>query len=134
MPIPLDGEGLRVDALAASGAEVVVVTPSHQFPTGAVMGPERRHALLAWARAGDRLVIEDDYDAEFRYDRRPLAALQGLDPARVAYVGHGVQDARPGAAAGLDPRARRARARRSPRRSSPPTPAPPRSTSSRSRT
>jgi GntR family transcriptional regulator/MocR family aminotransferase len=87
IPIPLDAEGLRVDALAASGAEVVVVTPSHQFPTGAVMGPERRHALLAWARAGDRLVIEDDYDAEFRYDRRPLAALQGLDPARVAYVG-----------------------------------------------
>jgi GntR family transcriptional regulator/MocR family aminotransferase len=86
-PIPLDADGLRVDALAASGAEAVVVTPSHQFPTGAVMGPERRHALLAWARDGDRLVIEDDYDAEFRYDRRPLAALQGLDPARVAYVG-----------------------------------------------
>ncbi len=87
VPIPLDGDGLRVDALAASGADVGVVTPSHQFPTGAVMGPERRHALLAWARTGDRLVIEDDYDAEFRYDRRPLAALQGLDPARVAYVG-----------------------------------------------
>jgi GntR family transcriptional regulator/MocR family aminotransferase len=87
VPVALDEEGLRVDALAASGAEAVVVTPSHQFPTGAVMGPERRHALLAWARAGDRLVIEDDYDAEFRYDRRPLAALQGLDPARVAYVG-----------------------------------------------
>jgi GntR family transcriptional regulator/MocR family aminotransferase len=51
------------------------------------MGPERRHALLAWAREGERLVIEDDYDAEFRYDRPPLAALQGLEPARVAYVG-----------------------------------------------
>jgi GntR family transcriptional regulator/MocR family aminotransferase len=87
IPIPLDRDGLRVDALAASEAEVAIVTPSHQFPTGAVMGAERRHALLAWARAGDRLVIEDDYDAEFRYDRRPLAALQGLDPARVAYVG-----------------------------------------------
>jgi GntR family transcriptional regulator/MocR family aminotransferase len=87
IPIPLDGEGLRVDALAASGADAVLVTPSHQFPTGAVMGPDRRHALLAWARDGDRLVVEDDYDAEFRYDRRPLAALQGLDPARVAYVG-----------------------------------------------
>ncbi len=86
-PVPLDGEGLRVDALAASGADAVVVTPSHQFPTGAVMGPERRHALLAWAHDGDRIVIEDDYDAEFRYDRRPLAALQGLDPARVVYVG-----------------------------------------------
>jgi GntR family transcriptional regulator/MocR family aminotransferase len=87
VPIPLDGEGLRVDALERSGAQVVVVSPSHQFPTGVVMGPERRHALLAWARGGDRLVIEDDYDAEFRYDRQPLAALQGLDPARVAYVG-----------------------------------------------
>ena len=87
LPVALDGEGMRVDALAATGAEVAVVTPSHQFPTGAVMGPERRHALLAWARAGERVVIEDDYDAEFRYDRRPLAALQGLDPARVAYVG-----------------------------------------------
>ena len=87
VPVALDGEGLRVDALAASGAEAVVVTPSHQFPTGAVMGPERRHALLAWARAGERLIVEDDYDAEFRYDRRPLAALQGLDPARVVYVG-----------------------------------------------
>jgi len=87
VPVPLDADGLRVDALAASGAEVVVVTPSHQFPTGAVMGPERRHALLAWAHAGERLIVEDDYDAEFRYDRRPLAALQGLDPARVVYLG-----------------------------------------------
>ena len=87
VPVPLDGEGLRVDALERADADIAVVTPSHQFPTGAVMGPERRRALLRWARAGDRLVIEDDYDAEFRYDRRPLAALQGLDPARVAYVG-----------------------------------------------
>ena len=87
VPVALDGEGLRVDALDASGAEVVVVTPSHQFPTGAVMGAERRHALLDWAQAGERLVVEDDYDAEFRYDRRPLAALQGLNPARVVYVG-----------------------------------------------
>ena len=87
VPVALDGEGLRIDALEAAGADAVVVTPSHQFPTGAVMGADRRHALLAWAHAGERIVIEDDYDAEFRYDRRPLAALQGLDPARVAYVG-----------------------------------------------
>jgi GntR family transcriptional regulator / MocR family aminotransferase len=87
VPVPVDGDGLRVDALAATGAGAVVVTPNHQFPTGAVMGPERRHALLAWARDGGRLVIEDDYDAEFRYDRRPLAALQGLDAAHVAHVG-----------------------------------------------
>jgi GntR family transcriptional regulator / MocR family aminotransferase len=87
IPVPLDAEGLRVDALSASGAEAVVVTPNHQFPSGAVMGPQRRRELLGWARAGDRLVIEDDYDAEFRYDRRPLAALQGLDPGHVVYVG-----------------------------------------------
>ena len=87
VPVALDGDGVRVDALAATGADAVVITPSHQFPTGAVMGADRRHELLAWARAGDRLILEDDYDAEFRYDRRPLAALQGLDPARVAYLG-----------------------------------------------
>jgi GntR family transcriptional regulator/MocR family aminotransferase len=87
VPVALDEEGLRIDALESAAADAVVVTPSHQFPTGAVMGPERRHALLAWAHAGERLIVEDDYDAEFRYDRRPLAALQGLDPSRVAYVG-----------------------------------------------
>ncbi|MET0686594.1 MAG: PLP-dependent aminotransferase family protein [Solirubrobacteraceae bacterium] len=87
VPVSLDGDGVCAEALAAARADAVVITPSHQFPTGAVMGAERRHELLAWARAGDRLIVEDDYDAEFRYDRRPLAALQGLDPARVAYVG-----------------------------------------------
>ena len=87
VPVALDGDGVRADALAAADADAVVITPSHQFPTGAVMGAERRHELLAWARAGEKLILEDDYDAEFRYDRRPLAALQGLDPARVAYLG-----------------------------------------------
>ena len=83
------------------------------------MGPERRHALLAWARAGERLIVEDDYEAEFRYDRRPLAALQGLDPARVAYVGTASKTLAPGAAArwmlapaALAPRARGGEARR----------------------
>jgi GntR family transcriptional regulator/MocR family aminotransferase len=60
------------------------------------MGAERRHELLAWARAGAKLIVEDDYDAEFRYDRRPLAALQGLDPARVAYVGTASKTLAPG--------------------------------------
>ncbi len=87
VPVALDGDGLRADALEGTRADAVVITPSHQFPTGAVMGAERRHELLAWARRGRRLIVEDDYDAEFRYDRRPLAALQGLDPARVIYVG-----------------------------------------------
>ena len=100
-----------IDALERADADAVVVTPSHQFPTGAVMGPERRHALLRWARAGDRLVIEDDYDAEFRYDRRPLGGAAGARPRPRGLRRHGVQDAGAGAAAGLDPRARGARPR-----------------------
>jgi GntR family transcriptional regulator/MocR family aminotransferase len=96
VPIAVDADGLRVEDLAASGAEAVVITPNHQFPTGAIMGPERRRALLRWAREGDRLVVEDDYDAEFRYDRRPLAALQGLDPDRVLYIGTGSKILAPG--------------------------------------
>jgi GntR family transcriptional regulator/MocR family aminotransferase len=63
------------------------VTPAHQFPTGAVLAPERRAALAEWAARTDALVIEDDYDAEYRYDRQPVGALQGLAPDRVAYVG-----------------------------------------------
>ena len=85
--IPVDGDGLRVDALAASGVRAVVVTPAHQFPTGIVLAPERRHSLLQWARDGGGLVVEDDYDAEFRYDRTPVGALQGLGPDVVLYGG-----------------------------------------------
>jgi GntR family transcriptional regulator/MocR family aminotransferase len=81
---PVDGEGIEVARLRA---DAVVVTPAHQFPTGVVLSGERRRALLAWSRAQPRLVIEDDYDAEFRYDREPVRALQGLDPERVAYLG-----------------------------------------------
>jgi GntR family transcriptional regulator / MocR family aminotransferase len=84
---PVDEHGLRVDALAALGADAIVVAPAHQFPTGAVMAPERRLALMEWAQTRGGLVIEDDYDAEFRYDRTPIGALQGLDPSRVAHVG-----------------------------------------------
>jgi GntR family transcriptional regulator / MocR family aminotransferase len=84
---PVDEHGLRTDALAALGADAVVVAPAHQFPTGAVMAPERRQALTRWARDRDGLVIEDDYDAEFRYDRTPIGAIQGLDPGRVAHAG-----------------------------------------------
>src|SRR5690606_35793383 len=82
------GDGLRVEALEdLPGVHAVLVTPAHQFPTGVVLSAERREALLAWARRVDGLVIEDDYDAEFRYDRRPVAALQGMDPHRVALLG-----------------------------------------------
>jgi len=87
VPIPVDGEGIQVDALVASSVRAVVVTPAHQFPTGAVTSPARRHALLDWARSRRGLVVEDDYDAEFRYDRTPIGALQGLGPDVVLYGG-----------------------------------------------
>jgi GntR family transcriptional regulator/MocR family aminotransferase len=85
--IPVDGEGIRVDELARSGADAVIVTPAHQFPTGVVLSPARRTALLAWLRDADAIAIEDDYDAEYRYDRAAVGALQGLAPERVVYAG-----------------------------------------------
>jgi GntR family transcriptional regulator/MocR family aminotransferase len=84
--VPLDGEGFDV-ARAPRTARFAYVTPSHQYPTGVVMGLRRRLDLLAWARAAQAYVVEDDYDAEFRYDGAPLPALQGLDDTRVLYVG-----------------------------------------------
>ncbi|HEU4736267.1 MAG TPA: PLP-dependent aminotransferase family protein [Solirubrobacterales bacterium] len=86
-PIAVDGEGLRVDLLERSAAAAVIVTPAHQFPTGAVLSSERRAALIEWAERGERLIVEDDFDAELRYDRARVGALQGLAPERVAYVG-----------------------------------------------
>ncbi|AHH94259.1 PLP-dependent aminotransferase family protein [Kutzneria albida] len=87
VPITVDDHGLRVDELAASGARAVLVTAAHQFPLGVVLHQERRRALLAWARDHDGLVIEDDYDAEHRYDRHAMGAVQALDPTRTAYLG-----------------------------------------------
>ena len=81
---PVDEEGLIVDGLEA---DAVIVSPAHQFPTGAVLSGTRRRALLDWSRDTGGLVIEDDYDAEFRYDREPVRALQGLNPDSVIYVG-----------------------------------------------
>ena len=81
--VPVDDEGLKVSAL---NAPTILTTPAHQCPTGVVLSPRRRAALMDWARAGG-LVVEDDYDAEFRYDRAPLGALQGLAPDRVVYLG-----------------------------------------------
>jgi GntR family transcriptional regulator/MocR family aminotransferase len=81
---PVDADGLLLDGLHA---DAVLVTPAHQFPTGAVLSGSRRRALLEWARHRGRFVLEDDYDAEFRYDRKPVRALQGLDADRVAYLG-----------------------------------------------
>lgn len=85
--VPVDGDGLDVDALRRSGARAVVVTPAHQCPTGVVLAPERRHALVAWAGEVEGFVLEDDYDAEFRYDRQPVGSLQGLAPDRVVALG-----------------------------------------------
>ena len=87
VPIPVDGDGIVVDELARHDVAAVLVTPAHSYPTGATLAPERRVALVEWAHDADTLVIEDDYDAEFRYDRAPIGALQGLGPDRVVYGG-----------------------------------------------
>ena len=86
VPIGVDAHGLLTGALERAAVDAVVVTPAHQSPTGVALAPDRRAALAAWAREG-RLVVEDDYDAEFRYDRPPIGALQGLAPEHVAYLG-----------------------------------------------
>jgi GntR family transcriptional regulator / MocR family aminotransferase len=95
VPVPVDDDGLDVDALVASGATAVLATPAHQSPTGVVLSAARRTALVQWARA-DHLVIEDDYDAEYRYDRAPVGALQGIAPDRVVYVGSTSKTLAPG--------------------------------------
>lgn len=87
VPIPVDSDGLVVDDLAARRVDAVVVTPARQFPLGAVLSPRRRHALIGWARERDALIIENDYDAEFRFDGAPVGALQGLDPQHTVYLG-----------------------------------------------
>ena len=96
VPVPVDERGLDVEALAAARVDAVAVTPAHQFPTGVVLAPERRAALVAWARAHDAVVVEDDYDAEYRYDREPVGALQGLVPDRVVYAGSASKSLAPG--------------------------------------
>ena len=87
VPIGVDAAGTRVDELQRADADAVVLTPAHQHPTGVVLTGERRTALLAWLSDRDAIAIEDDYDAEYRYDRAAVGALQGLDPDRVVYAG-----------------------------------------------
>jgi GntR family transcriptional regulator/MocR family aminotransferase len=97
MAVPVDDQGIRVDRLDdLPRADAVVVTPAHQYPIGSVLTPERRSALVAWARRTDALIVEDDYDAEYRYDREPIGALQGLAPERVVYVGTASKTLAPG--------------------------------------
>ncbi|GAA4263970.1 MocR-like pyridoxine biosynthesis transcription factor PdxR [Dactylosporangium darangshiense] len=86
--IDVDGDGLQVDLLRAqSGIQAVIVAPAHQFPTGTVLAPARRAELIAWADEVDGIILEEDKDADFRYDRRPVAAMQGMAPSRVALLG-----------------------------------------------
>jgi GntR family transcriptional regulator/MocR family aminotransferase len=87
VPVPVDEHGIEVEELGLTEARAAVLTPAHQSPTGVVLAPERRQALAAWADAREATIVEDDYDAEFRYDREPVGALQGLAPDRVALVG-----------------------------------------------
>jgi GntR family transcriptional regulator/MocR family aminotransferase len=82
VPVPVDERGLDVGALARSGADAALITPAHQYPTGVVLAPDRRADLREWGGG----VLEDDYDAEFRYDRAPVGALQGLDPEHVIHL------------------------------------------------
>ncbi|MGX9788645.1 MocR-like pyridoxine biosynthesis transcription factor PdxR [Mycobacterium sp. MMS18-G62] len=95
VPVPVDDDGLNVAALADSDATAVLATPAHQSPTGVVLPATRRTELLEWARGG-RLIVEDDYDAEYRYDRAPVGALQGVAPDRVVYVGSTSKTLAPG--------------------------------------
>jgi GntR family transcriptional regulator / MocR family aminotransferase len=86
VPVTVDGDGLDVAELARTDVAAVATTPAHQFPTGVVLSPERRRDLLDWA-AGGGLIIEDDYDAEFRYDRAPVPAMHASAPGQIAYAG-----------------------------------------------
>jgi GntR family transcriptional regulator / MocR family aminotransferase len=94
--VPVDQAGIRTDLLPGDRGCAVVVTPAHQFPTGAVMARERRHALVDWAQRTGGSIVEDDYDAEFRYDRAAIGALQGLDPEHVIHVGTASKTLAPG--------------------------------------
>ncbi|GCB47790.1 gntR family transcriptional regulator [Streptomyces sp. NL15-2K] len=85
VPVRVDGRGALGEDLGDAAA--VVVTPAHQYPTGVTLHPERRRALTDWAHARGGLIVEDDYDGEFRYDRQPVGALQGMAPGQVVYLG-----------------------------------------------
>jgi GntR family transcriptional regulator/MocR family aminotransferase len=96
VPVAVDDRGVDVAHLGNLDVDAVVLSPAHQFPTGAVLAPERRAELIAWARRRGTLIVEDDYDAEYRYDGDPIAALQGLAPECVAYVGTATKTLAPG--------------------------------------
>ena len=99
-PIPVDAHGIRTDLLDEAGAHAVLVTPAHQSPTGVVLSASRRVELVEWARRSGGWIIEDDYDSEFRYDRQPLGAVQGLAPDRVVLIGSASKTHAPGVRVG----------------------------------
>ncbi|MFE5713499.1 PLP-dependent aminotransferase family protein [Streptomyces sp. NPDC056501] len=92
--LPFDARGTRVEELTGVGG--VLLTAAHQFPLGGALPPDRRAAVVDWARASGGFVLEDDYDGEFRFDRQPVGALQGLDPERVVYLGTASKSLAPG--------------------------------------
>ena len=87
VPVPVDDRGMRIALLDGLDVGAVLLSPAHSYPSGVVLSADRRVQLLDWAHAADAFVIEDDYDAELRYDRLPIGSLQGLDPERVIYGG-----------------------------------------------
>jgi GntR family transcriptional regulator/MocR family aminotransferase len=95
VPLAVDADGARVEGLPP-GVSAVLLTPAHQFPLGASLSPARRTAVVAWARSTGGIVLEDDYDGEFRYDRQPVAALQALAPDHVVYAGTASKSLAPG--------------------------------------
>jgi GntR family transcriptional regulator / MocR family aminotransferase len=94
--IPVGADGISVGMLERSGAGAVIVTPSHQWPIGSVLGPGPRAGLVDWAKRHKALIIEDDYDAEYRYDRAPVGAIHGLEPGQVIYAGSASKTLAPG--------------------------------------
>jgi GntR family transcriptional regulator/MocR family aminotransferase len=100
VPVAVDEHGLDVAALEHVDVDAVVLSPAHQYPTGNVLAPERRAELITWARRHGSLIVEDDYDAEYRYDRDPIASLQGLAPDCVVYVGTSSKTLAPGLSLG----------------------------------
>jgi len=94
VPLPVDDDGAVISELGAAGA--VLLTPAHQFPLGSTLSPQRRREVIGWARSTGGVVVEDDYDGEFRYDRRPVGALQALAPEHVVYAGTASKSLAPG--------------------------------------
>ena len=95
-PLPVDADGAVPDTAVLGGADAVLLTPAHQFPLGVTLAPHRRRAFTEWAAEAGAVLIEDDYDGEFRYDRHPVGAMQALAPGHVVYGGTASKALAPG--------------------------------------